>query len=75
MLSLDKYIKEDRNRGFIGKLNTFKKRRFSVVMFSQNNIDTSKFLSSQKLYKEVKKKYKITDTKGEYLSMKLKKFY
>jgi len=75
MLSLDKYIKEDRNKSFMGELNTFKKRSFSVLQFSQNNIDTTKFLSSQKLYREVKDKYKVTDTKSEYLGMKLKKFY
>jgi hypothetical protein len=75
MLSLDKYIKEDRNKSFMGELNTFKKRSFSVALFGQNNIDTTKFLSSQRLYREVKDRYKVADSKGEYLSMKLKRFY
>ena len=75
MLSLDKYIKEDRNKSFMGELNTFKKRSFSVTSFGQNNIDTTKFLSSQRLYREVKDRYKVADSKGEYLSMKLKRFY
>lgn len=75
MLSLDKYIQEDKNEHFVSKLNVFKKRSFSVNSFGQNNINTEKGLRSQEMHGEVMEKYKTKESQGEMLSMKLKNFY
>lgn len=75
MLSLDKYINENQNELFLKGLNSFKKRTFSVATFKENQIDTQKGLMSQRLYGEVRNRYKVEETKAEILSLKLKKFY
>ena len=75
MLSLDKYMKENPNKIFLKGLNSLKKRTFSVVTFSKNQIDAQKGLQSQRLHGEVIDKYKVEESKAEMLSLKLKKFY
>lgn len=75
MLSLDKYMNDDKNRAFIKRLNISKKRAFSVATFKESSIDAEKGLLSEALHKKVIDKYAVAEAEGEYLSMKVKKFY
>jgi len=67
--------KSNKNKTFMKSLNAFKKRTFCIETFGKYKIDTPKGLISQQLHKNVIEKYKVVEANGEYLNMKLKKFY